>query len=117
MYAAGLAANCAVGLYGVPRFGAAGAVAGAVSGEICIFACWVAVGKLRLRNLPLAWGARVAVLAVAAAFLAFYRPDFLGLGAPGVERCGLTLLIGAIGVPLARRLWRSREEFFGSAKA
>jgi O-antigen/teichoic acid export membrane protein len=118
VYAIGLAANFAVGFYCVPRFGAAGAVAGVVSGEACIFACWVFVGKVRLKNLPLAWGTRVAVLAAAAVFVALYRPGFLGLGAPWLERLVLTLLIGGVlGVPLVRRLWTSRGEFFGSARS
>lgn len=118
VYAVGLLANLAVGVWAVPRFGAAGAVAGVVSGEICVFVCWVLLGRQRLRNLPLAWTSRVALVATAAVFVAWYRPGFVVAEWPWAERIGLTAgIVAIVGVPLARQLWRNRGQFFGRSVA
>jgi len=112
VYLAGFLLTLALGLWLVPQWGARGAVAAAAGGEAGILAAWIAIGRWRLRNLPLQWWPALGLLAVGAGIAGFYRPGLMFPSQPLVEQMVATALVLALlGSPLARRLWQLRATF------
>lgn len=112
VYAIALVVNAAVGIWWVPRIGAAGAVAGVLAGEAVILTAWILLGTRWLKNLPLSWWRPAVMLAVTAVFLAWYRSGVALPGAVWVERTLLSAIVLAVlGGPLLRLAWANRRPF------
>lgn len=103
VYAAGLVANAALAWWWIPQLGAAGAVIGTAGGEAVILGAWIALGRWRLANLPVAWLRPLAVLGVAVAAALLYRPGMALSGHEMLERALLTAVAAAaLILPLVR---------------
>lgn len=111
VYAAALLANFAVGAWSIPRIGAAGAVAGALAGEVLILASWITVGTRFLRNLPLGWLRAALLLALSAGFVAGFRRGWLPASLAWVELLAGTVAALLFGVAPAKWLWRHRASW------
>lgn len=113
VYAAGLIINVLIGYATVPHFGARGAVAGVIAGEICILLCWIFIGRIHLKNLPLRWGKSGVLIVFEIGFTAIYSPGWF----PGLpfwlERIIVTVVIIAlVALPIARtfrQVWRLKS--------
>jgi O-antigen/teichoic acid export membrane protein len=111
VYSIGLLANVAVGLWAVPRFGASGAVAGALGGEMCILCAWIYIGTRYLRNVSVQWIRRIVPIAASGAFVALYQPGLILKNALFIERLIVSVaLLVIFGLPVACRAWQSRKQ-------
>jgi O-antigen/teichoic acid export membrane protein len=111
VYLLGLLVNVSVGLWAVPKFGVNGAIAGALSGEICILGAWIYIGTRHFRNVPLSWISRLLMVAAAGGFVALYRPGYFLPGSFLAERILVSaVVIALLGLPVARHLWNHRKQ-------
>lgn len=72
VYVLAFTINLAVGVWLIPQYGVIGAVIGTVVSEGFIWLCWVALGRIFLKNFKIAWGGTVLMAGLTIAFAKFY---------------------------------------------
>jgi O-antigen/teichoic acid export membrane protein len=65
--------NIVIGFLLIPAFGIKGAMIGTITAEAYILACWIYLGRFKLKNLPIRWGIPIATLLMTLLFMVIMR--------------------------------------------